>query len=94
MPYIKPHRRAEIRRNQAPVNAGELNFYISDIIDDYLLDKLNNKNPHHKYQDLNEVMGVLASVQAEFYRRVVVPFETVKEKENGEVFFSAMEKYR
>lgn len=38
------------------------------------------------YRAVNDAMGVLSSVQAEFYRRVAVPYENQKAFENGDVF--------
>jgi hypothetical protein len=37
------------------------------------------------YERLNRAMGVLACVQAEFYRRVAAPYEDQKIAENGDV---------
>ncbi len=37
-----------------------------------------------------EVLGALSATQQEFYRRIAVPYEDRKRKENGEVFVTAM----
>ncbi|MBO0703531.1 MAG: hypothetical protein J2P38_11400 [Candidatus Dormibacteraeota bacterium] len=37
------------------------------------------------YYNLNRAMGVLGCIQAEFYRRVVAPYEDQKIVENGDV---------
>jgi hypothetical protein len=95
MPYIKPERRTEIN-NFVGNNAGdlfdigyyelktpgELNFALTTIISGYLEAKASPVN----YQLLNEIMGVIGCVKAEFYRRLVVPYEIRKEQENGDVF--------
>lgn len=39
-----------------------------------------------RYFHLNNTMGILSCVQRELYRRVVVPHEKKKRKENGDVF--------
>lgn len=38
-----------------------------------------------RYSHINDAMGVLACVQAEFYRKIAAPYEDLKEEENGEV---------
>ena len=38
------------------------------------------------YFNYNRMMGVLACVQQEIYRRLVVPYEDKKRRENGDVF--------
>jgi hypothetical protein len=38
-----------------------------------------------RYSNVNDAMGILASVQAEYYRKVAAPYEDQKEFENGEV---------
>ena len=83
MPYIPQDYRkwideglevAEIR------SAGDLNYAITKLCVDYIdVRKLS-------YDNLNEVMGVLASAQAEFYRRKVAPYEDTKITQNGDVY--------
>ncbi len=38
-----------------------------------------------KYFNYNRAMGVLSSIQAEYYRRDVAPYEDKKIAENGDV---------
>ena len=38
-----------------------------------------------RYSQINDAMGVLSSVQAEYYRKVAAPYEDQKSFENGEV---------
>lgn len=38
------------------------------------------------YRGINDAMGVMSSVQAEFYRRIAVPYEDQKSFDNGDVF--------
>jgi hypothetical protein len=38
------------------------------------------------YQSINDVTGALVNAQAEFYRRVAVPFEHLKMSTNGDVY--------
>lgn len=81
MPYIERNRRVQVWYQQS--TAGELNYAISALVDEYVL------SHRLSYSTINDVMGVLASVQQEFYRRVAAPYEDEKRAENGEVFFSA-----
>jgi len=81
MPYIKPELRPEIRLiPQAITNAGELNYYISYLIDHFI----NNKGK--SYSTINEVIGALECAKLELYRRIAVPYEDIKIQENGDVY--------
>lgn len=80
MPYIKQPARAVIDRRGKPVTAGELNYAISRLVLDYC-----EANGPLSYDLINSVMGVFASAQAEFYRRVAIPYEDAKITENGDL---------
>lgn len=91
MPYIKDETRKvylDVRefREQYPKelgrprDAGELNYMITCILNDYI-DKIGKS-----YTTLNATIGVLECAKQEFYRRVVVPYEEMKCKENGDVY--------
>jgi len=60
--------------------AGELNYVITRIIREYAA------RQGFCYDTLNAVMGVLGSISAEFYRRVISLYEDRKKGENGDVF--------
>ena len=60
--------------------AGELNYIITKFLKIYMRDRVKN------YTLFNEVMGVLGSATAEFYRRVMVPYEDKKIEDNGDVY--------
>lgn len=81
MPYIKKERRLVIDAGCNPENAGELNYLITTIIQDYAKSKGGN------YQAYNDVMGVLEGAKLEIYRRIVAPYEDEKIKENGDVLY-------
>jgi hypothetical protein len=83
MPYIKQERREAILAGAKPQDAGELNFAISVLVDNYLLDK-----GVIKYSYLNEVVGALDCAKLELYRRVAAPYEDKKIEENGDVYRS------
>lgn len=60
--------------------AGELNRAITKIIIKYLHDQ------KLRYQTINDVVGALDCAKQEFYRRIAVPYEDKKAKENGDVY--------
>ena len=81
MPYIKQADRARLALSkETPATVGELNYKISTILTTFVQRK------GLSYQTINDIMGVLSSAQAEFYRRVAVPYENQKLSENGDVF--------
>lgn len=57
-------------------HCGNLNYIITRLL-------LASYSP--RYAEINEAMGVLACVSAEFYRKVAAPYEDQKEFENGPV---------
>lgn len=85
MPYIKRDDKQKFYDNGlvnlAPQvsSPGELNYVISYIIADYF-------ERHRNYQGINDILGALTGAQLEFYRRVAVPYEDIKIKENGDVY--------
>lgn len=87
MPYIKPELRSIIYwQNDQSIwldditNAGELNFAISSICKRYLV------NNGTQYKTINDILGALEGAKLEFYRRVAVPYEEQKIKENGDIY--------
>ena len=79
MPYIKEQYK-ELLVDDSPKNSGELNYKITGLCIEYL--EMKNKC----YNTINEIMGALESAKLEFYRRVAVPYEELKRKENGDVY--------
>jgi hypothetical protein len=80
MPYIQQSRREEITDSSLVETAGELNWLLTILINDYI-------NKHGKsYQTLNEVIGVLECAKLELYRRVVSPYEETKMQQHGDVY--------
>ena len=81
MPYIKQENRESLLRYPLTIaDAGELNYSITKLIDVYV--SLHGL----KYETLNAIVGVLECAKAEFYRRVVAPYEDLKIQENGDVY--------
>lgn len=86
MPYINPDRRPQIDptydmgESVLPArNAGELNYQLTMLIASYV--KMNGWS----YQTFNDISGAMTEALAEFRRRVIVPYEDVKIKENGDL---------
>ena len=88
MPYIKKDRRtlfdptltvldATIERSNP--TAGDLNYIITNILDDYVRVK------GQSYSTYNELIGMLECCKSEYYRRRVAPYEDKKIVENGDV---------
>ena len=80
MPYIKPKDRFRLATTLNPLTAGELNFQITEFLLQYW-----NDEPH-SYQRINDCLGALEGAKAEFYRRIAIPYEETKIKENGDVY--------
>jgi hypothetical protein len=90
MPYINKEARNELSADGRSIatdyvlaalalNAGELNFQLTEKCLEYLSGVYN-------YEKLNAVMGALECCKLEMYRRMVVPYEDKKIKENGDVY--------
>ena len=86
MPYIKNERRLELQDHYDPEfgcfpdKARDLNYIITLVCLEYL------KNNGTNYQNINDIVGALECAKLEFYRRLVVPYETKKITENGDVY--------
>ena len=82
MPYIKQEQRDQISPavvNFCPENAGDLNYVITVMIDNYI------RNYGENYANYNEMIGALECCKLEYYRRGISPYEDEKIKENGDV---------
>lgn len=91
MPYIKPEARLRLSRNNGsshPRDAGELNYKLARIIDEYCEDI------GFKYQTANDIIGVLVCLKDEFQRRFTNSYEDFKKIENGEVFVYMSERIK
>lgn len=83
MPYIDDKSRRKLEAGKKAETAGELNYLITRLVDDYLVDKAPLRYAH-----INEVMGVLECAKQELYRRIAAPHEDRKKIEFGEVYKS------
>ena len=84
MPYITQERRDALAADERPQNAGELNYAITMIVDQYLQDQGGIRYAH-----LNEVVGAMECAKLELYRRLAVPYEDQKIAEAGDVYRSS-----
>ena len=95
MPYVKKFRREDIKNDiydadqekdldcvyfQQILNAGELNYAITEMIRFYFQHRGAN------YTTINDIVGALECAKTEFNRRVVAPYEDTKILENGDVY--------
>jgi len=87
MPYIELEKRDEfdacgIDAIAAGIeNTGDFNYVIS-----YLANHMVNYGPIKSYSALSAICGAISDAAKEFYRRVMVPFEEQKIRENGDVY--------
>jgi hypothetical protein len=68
-----------------PDTAGELNYAITRLVDDYL-----KARGDLRYAHINEVIGALECAKLELYRRVAAPYEDGKRHETGDVYRSPL----
>ncbi len=87
MPYISKEERKQYhlavsnvihKLDRADWNPGHMNYVMYTILKAAWIRNAS-------YNNGNKLMGVLASVSAEFYRRLMVPYEDDKMDENGDV---------
>jgi hypothetical protein len=81
MPYVTPIVRAALNTDDdGPEDAGELNYVITKVCDEFLARK------GRRYNHINTVIGVLECAKQEFYRRIAAPYENEKIAANGDVY--------
>lgn len=83
MPYIKQEDRKYLEgiilEDLVISGPGELNYVFTRIALKYL-------NTYGvKYQNINDIIGALEGCKLELYRRIAVPYEEIKLRENGDV---------
>ncbi len=83
MPYIDAEARNRLDNGGEPKTPGELNYMITRLIDEFLIQK-----GEIRYTHLNEVIGALECAKLELYRRVAAPYEDRKLREAGDVYRS------
>lgn len=80
VPYITKDARLFVDGGTIPLTAGKLNYKITQVCRAHL--QLFGTN----YDTINEIIGVLECAKQEFYRRIAVPYEDEKIKQNGDVY--------
>ena len=80
MPYIKNSARRLLEENKKPLDAGELNYLITQTVWKFL------KNNGLSYKNINTCVGALECAKLELYARIARPYEKEKQQENGDVF--------
>jgi hypothetical protein len=80
MPYVASHIRNAIDTGDKPNTPGELNYAITSLLVSYYT------RQGLSYSTINDILGALEGAKLEFYRRVAVPYEEEKRKENGDVY--------
>jgi hypothetical protein len=83
VPYVDPEARQRLSNGGKPETPGELNYAITRLLDEYLIQKGGIRYPH-----LNEVIGALECAKLELYRRVAAPYEDKKIAASGDVYRS------
>ena len=81
MPYIDKESRERLAQGAKPETAGELNYLITTMLDDYIQGKGGVRYAH-----INEAVGVLECAKLELYRRVAAEYEDKKCEESGDVY--------
>ena len=83
MPYLPDQRKADLAGGLVPtLTGGDLNYILTQAC----VECLPVDPDRYTYELLNTIMGALESAKQEFYRRVVVPYENKKRRENGDVY--------
>jgi len=85
MPYINEEARQRLSNGGKPETPGELNYAITKLVDEYLIQKGGIRYAH-----LNEIIGALECAKLELYRRVAAPYEDRKLAEAGDVYRSPL----
>lgn len=81
MPYIRPDQRYEEHFPEFGADSvGELNYQLTLVCKAYMT------REGLSYGTINDIVGALESAKLEFYRRIAVPYEDEKIKENGDVY--------
>jgi len=62
-------------------NGGDLNYAITTLCAEYI------RKHGLSYSKISDVVGALEGAKQEFFRKVVNPYEEIKEKENGGIYY-------
>lgn len=94
MPYLVADERVDIESIIPDLSAailtpgttlpGNINFAVSSLVNEIVADR------GESYALYNTILGALECSKLEIYRRMVSPYEDEKQKQNGDVFKSAL----
>lgn len=84
MPYIKQENRKKIDPFVEKLfdfleTRGDMNYAITKLLHKYI------KREGLRYGNLNDAIGIVECVKQELYRKVVVNYEDLKIKDNGDI---------
>ena len=80
MPYLTDDKKTLINKGGFCRTSGELNYKITEAIKLYL------NTQGISYATINDIVGALEGAKMEFYRRIAIPYENQKLKDNGDVY--------
>ena len=92
MPYIKKERREELDAaignlvyilknvDEGQDIVGDINYIFTRII------YMAYSGGKQSYSKINAIIGIFECAKMEFYRRIAVPYEDFKARENGDVY--------
>ena len=82
MPYTTQQDRWILDQIDGPgiENGGELNYAITTLCARYI------EQNGLRYKNISDVVGALEGAKMEFFRKVVNPYEQIKEDENGAIY--------
>jgi hypothetical protein len=83
VPYLELDRRALLLDGACPAQAGELNYLVTQVCQRFLTSD-GHKRP--TYADYNAAIGALECAKLELYRRLIVPYEENRRRENGDAY--------
>ena len=90
MPYISKENK-EVLKECLESLAGRLDDFSSDFFPStlnyiiYYLIKARIREWELSYKLINDIIGALECCKQEFYRRIVIPYEDKKIRENGDI---------
>ena len=81
MPYLTKERKEGLDDGWwSPETPGDLNYALTRVAITYV--QHNGLN----YTTINDIIGAFTAARDEFTRRVVIPYETRKATENGDIY--------
>jgi len=82
MPYIKEEFRESVDKFNDMQGEGDLAYKLVGIY----IDWLNQQTTKWRFRHFARLIGTVILSLLEFWQRIIVPYERMKRKENGDVF--------